>query len=383
MKISENITLAPFTTFKIGGPASFFCRAGNDGELVEAVKFAKDKDLPILVIGSGSNLLISDQGYKGLVIRNEIMGVEIESEAGSQKPEARSRKREENKTQNAGVSSDSQLRAPSSKSSGSKLPASSSFLITAGAGEDWEKLVERTVGMGLYGMENLSAIPGTVGASPIQNIGAYGVDVSKVIHSVRALDTKTMDFVELSNADCRFAYRDSRFKHEKGRYIISAVTYALSKEGRINIDYKDVREYFDRKNIAKPTLAQVRQAVTEVRRNKLPDWTCWGTAGSFFKNPIIDKETFAALKKKYPDLPGFPEPDGRVKVSLAWILDKLCDARGLTIGNVGTFEKQALVVVAKPGASAKEVLDFAHELMRRVREKTGIEIEGEVEWVVA
>ena len=347
MPILENISLAKYTTFKIGGPARYFCAVQNEDELVEAVKFAREKKLLIFTIGGGSNLLVPDEGINGMVIRMEIKGKKFtDGEGGS-------------------------------------IGAGDSVTVTAGGGEDWESLVKETVERGLYGLEGLSSIPGTVGASPVQNVGAYGIDVSSAIEAVRALDTKTMKFVLLSKADCKFSYRDSMFKHEKGRYIVTSVTYKLAKTGKADIGYRDVREHFAKKGISSPTLAEVRQAVIEIRRNKLPDWTSWGTAGSFFKNPVIAAAAFDELKKKYPELPGFKEPDGRMKVSLGWILDKLCDARGLTIGNVGTYEKQALVVVAKPGATAKDVLAFSKELMRRVKEKTGIEIEGEVEWAVA
>ena len=344
MKIQENITIAPYTTFKIGGPARFFCSIKNEEDLVQAVKFAKEKELPVLVIGGGSNLLVSDDGYKGLIVRCEIKGKQFV----------------EGKGVDVGK-----------------------VIIKAAAGEDWETLVSEAVGRGLYGFESLSAIPGTVGASPVQNIGAYGVDVSSTIYSVRVLDTTIMRFKELSNDDCKFAYRDSIFKHEKGRYIVAQVTYKLTRSGKPNLSYRDVREYFTLRKISDPTLQQVRDAIVEIRSDKLPDWKAWGTAGSFFKNPVITSAKFAELKKTYPDLPGFMEPDGMVKVSLGWILDKVCNAKGLTMGNVSTYEKQALVLVAKPGATATDVLNFSNELMRRVKEKTGIVIEGEVEWAVA
>jgi UDP-N-acetylmuramate dehydrogenase len=341
MLIQKNIPIAQYTTFKIGGPARYFCAVKNEDDLLEAVKFSKEKKLPILVIGGGSNLLVADSGFNGMVIRNEIKGKDW-------------------KEGNDGI-----------------------VTVTAGAGEDWEGLVKESVDRGLYGLEGLSSIPGTVGASPVQNIGAYGVDVSHAIKSVRAFDTTALGFVSLSNEDCGFTYRDSMFKHEKGRYIISAVTYELSKNGKVSVEYKDLKDYFAKKGNSQPTLKDVREAVIEIRKNKLPDWTDWGTAGSFFKNPVVSAQKFTELKKLYPELPGFTEQDGHVKLSLGWILDKLCNAKGLTIGNVGTYEKQALVVVAKPGATAQEVLDFSNELMRRVKDKTGIEIEGEVEWAVA
>ncbi|MFA6294935.1 MAG: UDP-N-acetylmuramate dehydrogenase [Candidatus Paceibacterota bacterium] len=342
MIIQENISLAQYTTFRIGGPARYFCVVTNEDELAEAVTFAKDKKLNILVIGGGSNLLISDGGFNGLVIKIEIKGVK---EHGMQDMDYE--------------------------------------LITAGAGEDWDELVEKLVNKSLYGLENLSSIPGTVGASPVQNIGAYGVEVSSVISSVHALDKKTMKFVELSNTDCHFSYRNSLFKEEKGRFIITGVTYKLSRKGGVNIEYRDLKEYFGNKVTDSPSPIEVRQAIVEIRKNKLPDWRKFGTAGSFFKNPIITIEQFEQLKGKYPEIPGYLEADGRVKISLGWVLDKLCDVKGFTIGNVGTYEKQALVIVAKSGATASEVLAFSNELIHRVKDKTGIDIEGEVEWVVA
>ena len=334
MQIQENISLAKYTTFKIGGPARYFCSVNNEGELVEAVKFANKKKLPVMVLGGGSNILICDIGYPGMVIKNEIKGIGVKDSS-----------------------------------------------LSSCAGESWDFLVERSVELGFHGLENLSAIPGTVGAAPVQNIGAYGAEAAQTIEYVRALDTKTMEFVVLENADCRFGYRDSIFKHERGRYIITAVTFKLSKDGVLRMDYKDVREYFDMRNITQPTLADLRHAIVEIRAGKLPDWKKWGTAGSFFKNPSIPAAQFEELKKKYPDLPGFTEDDGNVKVSLGWILDKVCEARGLTIGKAGTYGKQALVMVAQPGAKAADILAVSQELMKRVKEKTGLTIEAEVEWV--
>ena len=340
MDLQENIALAAYTTFKIGGPARFFCRIRNEGELAEAVSFAKKKDLRVFVLGGGSNLLVGDAGIDGLVMKMELAGVEFQEGADG------------------------------------------TTIVSAGAGEDWEKLVGITVSQGLYGMENLSAIPGTVGASPVQNIGAYGAEAATIIASVRALDTDTMRFVELSNADCLFSYRDSLFKHMKGRYVITRVDYRLAKTGKPNIAYKDLANYFEKNASIKPSLQSVRDAVIEIRRNKLPDWKVWGTAGSFYKNPIIPAAQFQELKAQYPELPGFPEPNGRVKVSLGWILDKLCDAKSLAIGPAGVYSRQALVIVTKPGAKAADVVALSQELTRRVKEKTGLTIEGEVEWAV-
>lgn len=368
MKILEQIPLAQYTTFNIGGPARYFCSVADERSLLEAVMFVQEKHLPMLVIGGGSNLLISDTGFSGLVIRMEMKGIE-----------------------------DSVSVTDSNNTDSNNI-----VLVSAAAGEDWENFVGKMVDQGLCGLENLSSIPGTVGASPVQNIGAYGVDVSNCVESVRVLDTTTLGFLELPAADCKFSYRHSIFKEQKGRYIITRVTYKLTKNGKVDISYKDLADYFAKRAMLKmqadevsaadnslrnilpatPTLQEVRQAVIEIRKSKLPDWKMWGTAGSFFKNPIISAEKFNELKVRYPEIPAYEEPDGKFKVSLGWILDKLCNAKGLTIGNVGTYEKQALVVVAKPGATAAEVIDFTGSLMKCVKEKTGIEIEAEVEWTV-
>jgi UDP-N-acetylmuramate dehydrogenase len=334
MKILEHVILAPYTTFKIGGPADFFCSVTTEDKVHEAVEFAREKKIPFFVIGGGSNLLISDTGFPGLVILNELKGITLKGD-----------------------------------------------IVSAAAGESWDGFVEHTVSKGFSGLENLSSIPGTVGASPVQNLGAYGVTTGQFIHSVRAFDTKDMKFVDLSNADCIFEYRDSMFKHEKGRYVVTRVDFKLEKGGKANIDYKDLREYFSAKKTDTPTSQEVRDAVISIRANKLPDWKLWGTAGSFFKNPVVSAEKYVELKNKYPDLPGFPESNGKVKLALAWILDHICNAKGMMNGNVGTYEKQALVFVAKSGATAAEVVELAQELMKRVKDATGITIEGEVEWV--
>lgn len=385
MNIQEHISLAQFTTFKIGGPARFFCIVSSEDELREAVTFARDKKLRIFILGGGSNILMSDKGFDGLVIKMEIGGVRYEEgEARFKKYDLRSRKQEAGSTIH-------DSRITNKKTENTQVE---SVIVSAGAGEQWDTLVEKTVEHGLYGLENLSAIPGTVGAAPVQNIGAYGAEVSQTIVKVRAFDTKTMKFVEFSNSDCHFSYRDSLFKKEKGRYTITRVDFGLSKNGAVNIEYKDLKDYFDNKNTTRaynsnqpltinhsPSLAEVREAVINLRWSKLPDWKLWGTAGSFFKNPVISADRFVELKKTYPELPGFPELDGRVKISLGWVLDKICHVKGMQKGKVQVYEKQALVLVAKPGATSEEVVGLAQDLMDLVKEKTGIEVEGEVEWV--
>ena len=360
MRIQKNITLAPYTTFKIGGPADFFCSVTSEDDVREAVEFSKKKKIPFFVVGGGSNILISDKGFPGLVILNEIKGIKYEK--------VNSKKEKEGE------------------------------IVYAAAGESWDGFVEYTVSQGFSGLENLSSIPGTVGASAVQNLGAYGVTAGQFIYLVRAFNTREMKFVELSNSDCGFEYRDSMFKHEKGRYVITGVDFKLEKGGKVNIEYKDLKEDFEKKKVESgewkvgekallstlyplPSPREVREAVISIRANKLPDWKLWGTAGSFFKNPVVSAQEYATLKNKYPGLPGFPESDGKVKLALAWVLDNICHAKGMMNGNVGTYEKQALVFVAKPGATATEVVELAQELMKRVKDATGVTIEGEVEWV--
>ena len=351
MKFTENVLLAHHTTFKIGGPARFFCIVSNEDELVQAVAFAKKEKRRIMILGGGSNVLFADAGFSGVVAKMEMKGIEILD--------------------------------PHPKTG--QASADESVFVSCQAGEMWDDLVDRTVSLGLYGLENLSAIPGTVGAAPVQNIGAYGTELSDTVEKVRALDTETMAFVELSNAECGFGYRDSLFKQTKGRYVITRVDFKLRKNGTPNLGYKDLKEYFRSKGAKDadrvPSLQEVRDAVIDIRWKKLPDWKLWGTAGSFFKNPVIAAHRFEALKKKYPGIPGYPEPDGRVKVSAGWILDNVCKVKGVMPGKVGTYENQALVIIAKPGATAAEVIEFTEHLLNQVEKETTIRMEGEVEWV--
>ena len=336
MTIQENVSLSQYTTFKIGGSAKFFCLINSENELIEAIDFARQKNVPVFVIGGGSNLLVSDTGFSGLVIKFDKKGFLM----------------------NDGT-------------------------ITAYAGEDWDNFVEETLRHGYCGLENLSAIPGTVGASPVQNIGAYGVEVSEFIESVFVYDLKNGNFQNLTKNECQFSYRDSIFKQQKGRFIILKVTFRLKKDDVVNTEYKDLSDYFNKLNLERvPTPSEVRKAVIEIRYSKLPDWQKWGTAGSFFKNPIIPIQQYVDLKQKYTDLPGFPECDGSlIKVSLGWILDKICNAKGLSVGNAYVYEKQALVLVAKPGAKASDVIELSRRIQDMVKEKTGIVVEAEVEWV--
>lgn len=368
LSIREHVQLRDLTTFRVGGPARYFCTVTSEAELAEALAWARAhaKNAQFFVLGGGSNILISDAGFEGLVIKMEMRGISYGS-AGS---------------------------------------AGGIVRVTAGAGEQWDALVSACVERGLHGLENLSGIPGTVGAAPVQNIGAYGAEVSQTIASVRVFDTQTQTgaaigkgkekFTDISNADCRFDYRDSMFKHEKNddgtpRYIIVSVTFNVKNNGPVNAGYKDIQEYFLKHGTSDPDIAALRQAVLAIRAAKLPDVRVVGTAGSFFKNPIVSREHFAKLKEKYPDLPSYPASSASpassdnsvksIKVPLAWILDHVCGYKGAKKGNVGTYKNQALVIVNEANATAAEIRKFAAEITASVKERTGIDIEPEVQYV--
>lgn len=351
LHIRENIPLRDFTTFRTGGPARFFCEAAGEAELAEAFLFAKENaggkgSLPVFILGGGSNILVDDAGFSGLVVKMNVKGIDFTDD-------------------------------------GKK--------IRVGAGENWDEFVGQSVSRGFSGAENLSGIPGTVGAAPVQNIGAYGAEVAAIVDSVRVFDAQENSWKTFSAAECGFEYRDSIFKKAKGRYVIASVIFNLAKAApaaAVNIGYKDLADYFVASNNdgkTAPTPADVRTAVLAIRAKKLPDVREIGTAGSFFKNPIIPAAHFSELKKQYPDMPSFPAGEGKVKVPLAWILDHVCGYKGVTKGAVGTYKNQALVIVNNfsqaNGATASEIKKFAAEITAAVKEKTNIDIEPEVQYV--
>ncbi|MDD5050836.1 MAG: UDP-N-acetylmuramate dehydrogenase [Candidatus Pacebacteria bacterium] len=336
MKIEENISLKEHTTFKIGGKARYFCLVQNEKDLKEAVAFAKREKVPTLVLGGGSNVLISEKGFDGLVVKIELKGIEFEEARGG-------------------------------------------VLVHVGAGENWDSFVAETVRRGLFGLENLSGIPGTVGGAPVQNIGAYGAEVKDVFDSVEVFDPLTGGIFAMTKKECEFAYRDSIFKHEEGKHlIILRVTFFLKENGELNTSYKDVKKYLEEKKITEPTQEEVRNAVIEIRSKKFPDLKKFGTAGSFFKNPIIQREEFEKLLNDYPKLPSFPAGEGLVKIPAGYLFDVICGFKGVRHGDAGVFENQALVLVNWGKATAEEIKKLAEEMRAKVKEKTGIEIEFEV-----
>lgn len=338
MEILRNIPLSSLTTFRLGGPAAYLSRIVSIEALNKALIWVRERSLPFLVLGEGSNVLAPDEGFAGLVLIMNIKGRHV-------------------------------------------IENESSVDLVACAGENWDMLVKYAIERGLYGIENLSGIPGSVGATPIQNVGAYGTEVKNVIKWVEVFDTKIMKTVKLSNSDCGFVYRDSVFKKSESRHlIITRVCFKLQKDGTLNTSYHDVEDYFKGKNV-EPTLANLRDAVLFIRKQKFPELNRVGTAGSFFKNPIIEKKDLQALLKSYPDTPFFEVEEGHVKIPLAWILEHICGLKGWKRGNFETFVRQPLVIIHSGGGTTKELKDFASFIKQCVKERTNIDIQPEVTYV--
>lgn len=330
--LATEVTLASLTTLQVGGPAEYLARVTSEAELQTVCRWARSKQLPVRVLGGGSNVLVSATGVRGVVVLLEMRGQSYE-EQGEQ------------------------------------------VFVTAAAGEELDALVADTVARGYWGLENLSYIPGTVGATPVQNVGAYGVETSDVLVSLRAYDRTADSFIDIDAADCAFGYRDSRFKRADNALIITAVTYRLSSTPQPRVEYQGLQVAgLD----STSSLAEIRATVGQVRAGKFPDWRQVGTAGSFFKNPIVPDAVAAPLIQNYPELPTYQAEPGYTKVSLGYVLDKVCGLRGYRVGAVELSPKQALVLVAYEGATAAAVDAFAIEVAAIVREKTGLVIEREV-----
>ncbi len=337
INIQENISLSLHTTLKTGGVARYLVEIKTVEELSQATEYAKEKGLPVLFIGGGSNLLIEDSGFGGLVILNQLKG----------------RKYQEG--ENGEVT------------------------LICGSGEVLDEVVKETVDLGYWGLENLSAIPGTVGATPVQNVGAYGVEVSQLISFVEVYNFVTKESEIFSNLDCDFSYRESFFKKEIGEnYFIVSVHFVLTKNSNPKIGYIDLQKKFTG---VIPTISEVRNAVLEIRSQKFPDWKVIGTAGSFFKNPTITRWEGNDLRELFPLLPQYEAGEGMVKISLGYVLDKLCGLKGYREGNVGLYEGQALVLVNYGGATSLEIKKFAQKIADKVYVKTKIVITPEVRFV--
>lgn len=334
--LQHDIPLSFHTTFKIGGPARFFVEIQDVAQLKEALLFAREKDIPFFILGEGSNLLVSDAGFLGLVIKMGIRGIEWTDKGGKVE-------------------------------------------VVLSAGEHWDDVVEQTVVRNLSGFENLSGIPGTVGAAPVQNIGAYGTELKDTLLWVEVFNMTTMTTKIISVDECACGYRDSIFKKPEGSgYIVLRVACVLKKDVQVDISYKDLREFFSTKDVASLSVQDVRNAVLSIRKAKLPDLTFYGTAGSFFKNPIVSRDEYDRLRATYSSLSAFDLPDGKKKISAAWILDTLCNFKGYRVGTVGVYKNQALVLINYGNGSAQEIMNLAQTMCDCVKKNTRINLEREV-----
>ena len=334
--------LAPLTTLKIGGPAGFFAEAENVEDVRRAVEYARSRDLPLFVLGGGSNLVIADTGWPGLVLKIAIRGLEERTESGK-------------------------------------------TIFEVGAGEDWDTFVARAVSRNCAGVECMSGIPGSVGGTPVQNVGAYGQEVADTIASVQVFDRKDRQVRELCNEACGFSYRTSIFNSsERGRFIILRVTYALEPEGAAKIEYADLEKYFAGRG-SPPTLSETREAVRRIRASKAMlitpgDEDC-RSAGSFFKNPVLAPEQFADLMKRAAErnlqIPSYPALEAQRKVSAAWLVEHSGFHKGYSTGPVGISRKHALAIVNRGDARAVDVVALKEQIEQRVWETWGIRLEPE------
>ena len=347
MQFLEQVPLAPYTTFQIGGPARWFAEAASEDDIVAGVAFAGEHRLPLFILGGGSNLLISDAGFPGLVLRVALTGI-------------------------------------------SSACTNDQFMVSAAAGEDWDGLVAYAVAANAAGVECLSGIPGTVGGTPVQNVGAYGQEVSQTIVTVRAFDRKTMRFSDLPAADCGFSYRRSIFNSsERERYIVVRVDYALRKDGPASIVYADLARYFAARNGATPTLAEVREAVRSIRTQKgmllvSGDADC-RSAGSFFKNPVVPVTALDSLAQELGvekgSIPAYPARDGEVKLSAAWLIERAGYPKGFVLGNAGISSRHTLALINRGGASAAEVVALRDKVTDTIASRFGIRLEPEPVWL--
>jgi UDP-N-acetylmuramate dehydrogenase len=341
MKILHNISLKPYNTFGIDSLASSFIEIRHPDELswlhqAELNTVKPDGQGNILILGGGSNILFTVD-YNGLVIKMSISGIDIIKETADE------------------------------------------VVVRVGAGENWDSFVEYCIGNGFYGLENLSGIPGNVGAAPIQNIGAYGTEMKEYFDSLEAFEIDSTDTIVYNKNECGFGYRDSIFKNElKGKVIILYVTFRLNKNPEINLSYKVLRERFSGTPMDSLSPSNIREAVLAIRNSKLPDPLILGNAGSFFKNPMVSEDRFSELMEEFPDIAHFRAEGVGVKIAAGWMIDK-CGWKGYREGDTGVHKNQALVIVNHGKASGREILDLSHRVRDSVYEKFGIMLEPEVQ----
>ncbi len=329
----RTVALKDYSSLRVGGNGQLVV-ATTIIELVEALMYAKREGLRARVIGEGTNTFFANKTSDILFIKNEIKGISLELKA-------------------------------------------TGYTLQAGSGEHWDDIVQFSVDKGLWGLENLSYIPGSVGAAPVQNIGAYGAELKDVFVSLEAIDLENLNLVDIDLEACGFGYRDSIFKKQQGKYCIVSVTMNLSTEARPTLTYKPLDTLTGKEYL---TPADVRELVISTRKAKLPDWREHPNAGSFFKNPIISVAQGEALRRTYPEMPIIPA-GSTYKIPAAWLIEHIAHMKGVRVGDVGTWPEQPLVIVNYGVAAASEILTFSTTIITKVKEATGIELEREVNYV--
>jgi UDP-N-acetylmuramate dehydrogenase len=333
MIFEKNVDLTALNTFGISARAAFFASFDSEHQLREILQYVPK--MPITILGGGSNMLLT-KDLAGTVLHNQILGKTVIEEDDDQ------------------------------------------VLIRVGAGENWHDLVLYAVDNDWSGIENLSLIPGCVGASPMQNIGAYGVEIKDVLHEVEALHIATLETHRFSNEACQFGYRESIFKRDlKGQYVITQVTFRLSKRPIIRADYGAIQDVLAAQNIVEPSIRDISNAVIEIRSSKLPDPKVIGNAGSFFKNPVIPMALFLKIQAHYPKAPSYPIDNHSVKVPAGWLIET-AGWKGKDFGNCGVHDKQALVLVNRGGAKGQDIFDLSQQIIDDINQKFGIQLEREV-----
>ena len=333
LQLQVDASLKPFNSFGVDVRASLLGEAHTDEDVREALRCAADRQLPLLVIGGGSNLLLTAD-VPALVLRMVSRGVRLIDEDGER------------------------------------------VVVEAEAGEVWHAFVLWTLAQGLSGLENLSLIPGTVGAAPMQNIGAYGVEIKDVFAGLTALDRQTGELRDFSLAECNFGYRDSVFKQQPDRWLILRVRFALSRAARLHLEYGPVRQRLTEQGIDQPTASDVSRAISSIRSEKLPDPAVLGNAGSFFKNPVISAGLAAELKRDHPEIIGYPQADGRVKLAAGWLIEA-AGWKGFREEDAGVHRLQSLVLVNYGSATGLQLLALAQRIQTDIQQRFSVQLEME------
>ena len=337
--MKTNVSLRPYNSFGFDAVAKQFAEINAISDLQALIQSGALQRQKTLILSGGNNVLFQNEVFDGIVVYINTKGIEILREDGNE------------------------------------------IVVRAQAGEDWPDFVRFCVGKGWHGVENLAHIPGKVGAAPVQNIGAYGMELKDSFLQCEAMDMTSSETKVFTKEECRFGYRESVFKNElKGQFVITSVDFLLKKEDPLHLEYGNIKAYLEQSGIGSPTLQQLHDAICAIRDAKLPDVKQIGSAGSFFKNPVIERDQFEALLTEYPTMPHYDEPNGMVKVPAGWLIEQ-ASWKGWRDEHVGVYDKQALVLVHYGGGKGRDIVELAHKIQDSVEEKFGIRISPEVNFV--